>query len=582
MPETQHIDTDVLVIGGGLGGCWAAIKAKTLVPRVTLVDKAGISRSGASAWAYYFLAPAPEKELLVWRKELVKKTEYLTDQDWVNVLFEEYGARLAEMESWGVPFERDDRGQLIVKKGRGHENTGFVSSDGKARMEALRNRARDSGVRLVERVMITDLLTSDGRLPTSGSVVGATGFHTRTGQPVVIRSKAVVLATGPIRQESNLTGDGIAIGFRAGAEAMSMEFCTHPTCVLTDGKHFLGNLNILFQSLGVKILNSRGERFMVRYDPILAERSSWTIMALALARERIEGRYPAVLDMSGVKAEDVAYYARLHPGKMRALEDVGIDVLKDRLMVMAQVGVNSSSGDGGLRIDTSGRTSIPGLYGAGTACKNQIDGMDNVGGTNLAFCSISGYRAGENAARYSIETGGVPLDERQVHDLQEATFGPLKARSGLLPSALQPVVNQAVNPAMVSLIKRADRLKKTVAELENLETATLPEIRCRDYHELAVAHELKNFSLVSKLAFRSALERQESRHSHYRQDYPFKDEVNWLKWVLVRRESDGRMRVRTEPVPFERYPEQPGERRVIPSPVVFERPTGEFQEYFQP
>lgn len=139
----QAIDTDVLVIGGGLAGLWAAIRAKTFAASVTLVDKGMVARSGASGWAYYLLAP-PE-DLPVWKQEVVEKGDYMNDQDWVDVLLEEHGQRLAEMESWGVPFERDEKGELIKKAGRGHKNTRFVTGDGQARMEAMKKHATDLG-----------------------------------------------------------------------------------------------------------------------------------------------------------------------------------------------------------------------------------------------------------------------------------------------------------------------------------------------------------------------------------------------------------------------------------------------------
>lgn len=566
-----HRNTDVLVIGGGLGGCWAAIRAKNFAPSVTLVDKAIISRSGASSWANYILAAPPQKDLPIWKKELVEKGDYLNEQDWVDAFLKEHEQRLADMESWGIPFSRDEKGNLIVKKGRGHSLTGFVTSDGKARMESLKKKAEKMGVDIVERVMITDLLTSDGKLPTSGSVIGAIGFNTRTGETLVFESKAVIIATGPIHKgDDNLTGDGIAMAFRAGAELMSMEFCTYPHVWTSDGKRLLGSVSVFFQSLGIKFLNSKGERFMEKYNPLLMERSPCYILTQALAKENLEGRGPVTLDMSQAKEEDIDYYSGLFPTIVRPYKEAGLDLKKDRILVLPAVGISGANGDGGIKLDTVGRTNIPGLYGAGTACKNQLHGTYAVGGLNLAFCCTSGYRAGERAATDSLKVKDLTINQRQVESLGRELFSSMQNKEGPLPETLYSEIEKITGSTRVSIIKKADSIKETLASLKALEEEELPKVRARDYHELVKANQIRNLALISRLIFLSALEREESRSSHYRQDYPYRDDLNWLKWVIIRRGADGEMKLRREPVPFERYQVQPAKRSIIPSPIKFD------------
>lgn len=563
-------NTDVLVIGGGLAGCWAAIRAKKFAPVVTLVDKAIVSRSGCSPWAYYFLAPPPEKDLSLWKKELVQKGDFMNNQDWIDTLLMEHAQRLKDMESWGAQFDRDKKGNLIVKTGRGHQSTGFISSDAKPRMELLKKKAREMGVDILERVMITDLLTSDGKLPTSGSVIGAIGFNTLTGDVVVIKSKAVIGATGPIHQGTNLSGDATAMAFRAGAELMSMEFCTHPTCYSSDGKHLLGTLNVLFQSLGMKIVNSKGERFLEKYDPILKERTDWSTMAQAMAKETFEGRGPIALDLSDAKREDIDYFAKLHPGRIAPFTEAGKDLKKDLLRVVAQVKVTSSNGDGGIKIDMQGRTNIPGLYGAGSTCKNEVHGTYTVGGINLAWCCTTGYRTGESAAQDSLKARDLPLNQKQVEKLRQEILAPLEEKKGILTSAAFNEIEKITEPAMRSLIKRADRIQSTLADLEALENGDLKSIRARDVHELAKAHQAKNLALLCKATFRSALEREETRHSHYRQDFPFRDDQNWLKWVFIKQNSDKALKVWTQPLPFEKFQVKPEKRGKVPSKIKFD------------
>lgn len=563
-------NTDVLVIGGGLAGCWAAIRAKNFSPRVILVDKAIVSRSGCSPWAYYLLAPPQEKDMSLWKRELVEKGDYLNNQDWIDILLREHAQRLKEMESWGAPFDKDRKGNLIVKAGRGHKSTGFVSSDAKPRMEVLKRKARELGVEIIERVMITDLLTSDGKLPTSGSVIGAIGFNTGTGDTVVIKSKSVINAAGPIHHGTNLTGDGTAMSFRAGAELMTMEFCTSPTCYFSDGKHLLGTLNVLFQSFGMKILNSKGERFMEKYDPVLKERTDWTTMAQSLAKESFEGRGPAILDLADTKREDIDYFARLHPGRMAPFIEAGLNLKNDRLQVVAQVKVNSGSGQGGIKIDIHGRTNLPGLYGAGSTCKNLVHGTYTVGGINLAWCCTTGYRSGEQAAKDSLITKDFPLNDKQVKALAHKVLSPLEQKNGIPISRVFEEMEKITEPALRSLFKRADRISGTIVDLETLEKEHLQSIRARDLHELTKAHEAKNIALLCRATFRSALEREESRHSHYRQDFPYRDDVNWLKWVIIKQNDNHDIKVSTEPVPFDKYQVRLEKRGLVPSKVKFD------------
>ncbi len=563
-------NTDVLVIGGGLAGCWAAMTAKKFAPRVTLVDKGCVSRSGCSPWAYYFLAPPQEKDLSLWKRELVEKGEFMSNQAWVDILLTEHGQRLKDMQSWGAEFDRDPKGNLVTKAGRGHKSTRFVSSDARPRMDLLKKRVRESGVDIIERVMITSFLTSDGKLPTSGSVVGAIGFNTRTGDTVVIKSKTVINATGPVHQGTNLTGDGTAMAFKVGAELMGMEFCTHPTCYSSDGKHLLGTLNVLFQSLGMKIVNSKGERFLAKYDPVLKERTDWSTMAQAMAKETLDGKGPIFLDLSEARAEDIDHFSRLHPGRIAPFTEAGIDLKKDRLKVVAQLRVNSSNGDGGIKIDTRCRTGILGLYGAGSTCKNEVHGTYTVGGINLAWCCTTGYRAGESAGKDSLKAKDLPLNQKQVEALRQEALAPLERKTGPLVSAAFKEIVRLTEPAMTSLIKRADRIKTTIADLEALQNGDLKSIRARDLHELTKANEARNLAILCLATYRSALEREETRHSHYRQDFPYRDDQNWLKWVFIRQNTDKEMEVRTEPIPFDKFQIKPEKRQKVPSNIKFD------------
>ena len=201
------------------------------------MDKAKVTRSGGSIHAHAYGAPATEGDFENRLKEMVLRSAYLGDQAWFEILLRETGDRIRDMEKWGVLFERDEQGRLKGDAIRGQSKGFVVLADGRQVMESVAGEAREKEVANRERVAVTDLLTSDGQYPTRGHVVGAVGIQTRTGKFVVFRSGAVVIATGLASPKlhyfamDNITGDGYAMAFRAGAEITGLEFGPQPFCV---------------------------------------------------------------------------------------------------------------------------------------------------------------------------------------------------------------------------------------------------------------------------------------------------------------------------------------------------------------
>ncbi len=273
--DAKVIETDVLVVGGGLAGCWAALRARDFVDDVTLVDKGVVARAGTTVFRHTLMAGAPEDELDRWVQDGAEHSEFMCEQPFARVLLNEEGDRIRDLAGWGVPFERDEKGDLSLSVGRGHKNSRVLLVDCRMLMEIMRAQVQAKGVRLVERVMITDLLTSDGQCPTSGRVNGAVGINTRDGQLIVFKARAVFLSTGRIGAKThiaycdNVTGDGQAMAFRVGAEAAGLEFNFGPHwfCSYQGRFHLLSVLWPL-QTEGAYIVNGRGERFLERYAPV--------------------------------------------------------------------------------------------------------------------------------------------------------------------------------------------------------------------------------------------------------------------------------------------------------------------------
>ncbi len=164
MPQ---IECDVLVIGGGLAGCWAAIKAAEKTRRVVLVEKGKVARSGKSAFSGAgILCPFPGDDLEAWRREIVVRGEYLADQELVEIILDELCARIREMGDWGVEYERDDKGKVVRVSALGSRVTKTVAVSSQQMMETLRRRMLGAGIRVMDRIMVTGLFPvrqSNGR-----------------------------------------------------------------------------------------------------------------------------------------------------------------------------------------------------------------------------------------------------------------------------------------------------------------------------------------------------------------------------------------------------------------------------------
>jgi succinate dehydrogenase/fumarate reductase flavoprotein subunit len=357
------------------------------------------------------------------------------------------------------------------------------------------------------------------------------------------------------------------MAFRAGAELTGMEFCIGGSCHLSDGEHDLGSFNAILASLGGMILNARGERFMEKYAPVLKERANWQLLTQALAKEYLEGRSPAVWDLSTVKAEDIDYFERLHPDRAAPFKKAGIDLRKDRVLFISDVNVRSGSGPGGIKIDLEGKTNLPGLYAAGSVCKNRTGGTYTVPGLNLAFCCVSGHRAGLEAGRESGQAMLQEPDPKQVESLETQIYSPLKGEVGPTSDQVFRMVDELTKPIRFGIIKTEDGIRETIRAFEKLERDELPRITARDAHELVKANQARNYALCAKLVFLSALERKESRSQHYRADYPYTDNRDWLKWSIIKRQEGGEIGVTFEPVPLDRYPVKPPKREQVPCPV---------------
>ena len=554
--DYEVYESDVLVIGGGMAGLFAAIRAKDFVDRVILVDKAKVTRSGGSVHAHAYGAPASEGDYGKRLEELVRRSAYLADQSWFEVVLKETGDRLRDMEQWGVLFERDEQGNYKGDAIRGQSKGSVVLAHGKQVIESIAHEALRRGVRFVERVAVTDLLTSDGAHPTGGHVAGAVGVHTRTGRFAVFRSKAVVIATGLLSPKlhffamDNITGDGYAMAFRAGAEITGLEFGAQNFCVWNRKFTFSGVGQ--FQHGGARLLNRLGEEFLHKYEGASREFVGFEghfdqgALCRAIAVENREGRGPCYFDCRAWDREKLDRLRKVLPLTMKAFDEpgVGVDLTKTPVEATPLPLIYGTSCQSGIRINTAGETIIGGLYAAGAAA------FYGGGPSPQTLGAVGGYRAGTHAARWSREMEFSDAILPQAESLQEALFLPLNRKDGVRPDQIYESVNRLVTPWEASLFKNERRLCDGIARIRQIARDNLPGLMAADVHELVKAAECRNFVLLMELCNVAALERKESRMAHYREDYPYTDDRDWRKWILLKNGADGAVRVSVEPVPL--------------------------------
>jgi succinate dehydrogenase/fumarate reductase flavoprotein subunit len=410
----------------------------------------------------------------------------------------------------------------------------------------LLRRAREREVSLLEDVMLLDLLTQGGR------VVGGLGLDIRTGDFLQFQTKAVVMATGgwhkafwPNAGMRDLSGDGIAIANRAGAEIGNMEFITFCNNILLSPPMWRGSLaGYILSFLGGELTNNRNEAFLNTYDPFVVEKGTkmeWNkgFVSYATAVEVRAGKgspeggvYYGLGPTPWPLLEEraMAYF----PGwKYKALDltDLGLKLKNGERI---EVGAVAEYFDGGIVVNERFETSVQGLYAAGE-CTLGPFGANRVCSA-ITEMLVQGADAGWNAASYARQNGLAAPDEHRFKDLEEKAETPLRAR-GEGPAKLRRSV-QAKAHSLLGPVRNHKELTLFLQFLEGVKKDELPRLaattRTRIYNkEWFDVLELENMVHLLEAATRSALFRTESRGVHCREDFPFTDNDRWLCETIV-------------------------------------------------
>jgi succinate dehydrogenase/fumarate reductase flavoprotein subunit len=555
MSSGNVVETDVLVIGGGIAGCFAAIKAKEAGVDVTIVDKAYAGKSGASiAATIFWMVFNPEwgADYDMLMDTFVKTGEYINNREWCEVVLKDSLAIYRDMVAWGVEFHPDWRECINMYP----PFTG-VRLKFRKHAPALRKQAEKVGVRIIDRVMCTDLLKQDDK------IVGAIGFSYDTGGIYIFKAKATILTAGgssykpPQFAMWPITGDGEGMAYRAGAEITGKEF---PTTFPTLASYPLwGRSTWAYIHLFPRLTTDGSGTPTVPPFESGAEgsRREWALSWEFLVHA---GKGPIIWDLGSASDEEIKRAQReaANSGFGSAEhERIGLDLnRRGKFAVSGGPAGYSQAGQAGVWVhDTKCTTSLPGLYAAGDCGGIRYNGsyLANPGlGTGPS--AVSGRRAGAGAADYALRAKKLSIDETEIARLKKVVYAPMEKKGGFSPRWVTQLLQNTVMPYYIVFVKHGERLQAALTIVEFLRDHLVPKLLVKDAHELRLAHETKNMVLSAEMMLRSSLFRTESRGLHYREDYPRRDDPTWLAWTKVK-EEQGRMKVSREPVPEEWWPD---------------------------
>lgn len=566
----EVLDYDLVIIGSGLAGMRATIEATrisngklriALIAKNQLMRPHSISAEGGSA-AVLYMDEGDNFDLHAY--DTIKGSDYLADQDVVEFFVRKCPSDIIEMEHWGLPWARRDDGRIAQRPFGGHsypratyasDRTGFYE------VHTLYDTLlKLENVDKYHEQFVYDFLISNGKFR------GALAIDMETGQLRIFKARAGVIATGGLGRlfgyttySHLVTGDGLGIALRKGMRLKDLEFVQfHPTgmvpsgILLTEGVRGDGGI----------LLNAKGERFMEKYAPKKKDLAPRDIVSRSMMTEILEGRgfkgpdgldY-LLLDFSPIGAEKIKE-------KLAQVRDigehyVGIDPVESPLPVRPSAHYTM----GGIDVTHTGFTGITGLWAAGEAGCLSIHGANRLGSNSTSECIVFGKVTGGDAAKWlmnnpgsnDLEEGDRRLAEDFIADAykDKGDNDPYDIKRALWKMMDKDVYIYRDEKGLLEALKIIKDLKEKSGKLTIKEKGNV-------YNQnLFNALEMRNLVELSEVVAKGALERRESRGSHFRTDFPTRDDDNYLKHTIARKVS-GDIEISYVPVTLTKWKPEP-------------------------
>ncbi|ATW24970.1 L-aspartate oxidase [Candidatus Formimonas warabiya] len=538
----RSVESDVLIIGGGLAGLAAALEAVRTVPRVTVLCKRKSGMSGntlVSGGGFAAFLPGGDDSCERYVQDTMESGKGMNDRTLVEILARQSAPAIERLEGWGVKFMRLN-GEFMSKHAPGHSCPRSLYCEfgpreqtirGLAVLRPLRDRVSQAGARLMDHVAVIQLVKKDDR------VIGALGIDLAQEELIYFSAQAVILAAGGAgrlfsrnNNSAEITGDAFSLALNAGVPLRDMEFVQfYPTMLHDPVKLTLSNT--LFGD-GAVLRNALGEKFMVKYAPQDADMATRDQMCQAIFGEIGAKRAVAdqvYLDCTGIPAPALE---RSHRRLKQYLEQHGVDMQKDWLPVSPAAHFSM----GGIRINACCETSLEGLYAAGE-CAGGVHGANRLATNALTEAVVFGSIAGERAASFAAKAGNLKVPPPRIVWPDGGTG---KETCAEIRNFLCKTMWENA-----SIIRSKESLSRAWENIRHCRER-LSRRGCAGFRDWAKYLELKGMCQVAEAVVRAALCREESRGSHFREDFP-RENTRWIGSVEVAMMEEHNFRVDFRP-----------------------------------
>ena len=539
---------DVLVVGAGGAGCRAAIEASTQNLDVIMLSKELLGKAhtamaeGGSNVSLGNVDPDDNPETHF--KDTIVGGNYINNQRLAEILVRDAPQRIFDLEDMGAVFDRTPEGKIAQRTfgKQSWRRTAYASDrTGSEIMVTLIEAVRKSSVRVFDEVFATKLLVTDGK------VSGVTAVDLKYGDYLVFRAKSIVMATGGAGRIFKVTsnaqldvGDGYGMAYEAGCELVDMEMVQfHPTGQVVPESARGRLVTEAVRGEGGILLNSKGERFMNRYYPEVMELAGRDQVARSIMTEVLEGRGSpnggAFLSIGHLPAQIIEY--RLE-SMIEQCEDSGVNLRNEPV----EVSPTAHHFMGGIIIDESTATSMPGLFAAGE-CTGGVHGGNRLGGNALADTQVFGALSGENAAQYAKQTSHLGVNREEIQLEFKRLEDMLRRDKGISPADARDELTELMWDK-VQIFRKEEEMAYAVKELRRIEKEVVPNIKVDvpvkrfnpGWHQ---AIEFAHMVTTARMVAEAALIRKGSRGAHYRVDADPNDKGYYN--IVIHKGKDGKM-----------------------------------------